>query len=342
MVAMRSHSLAGLAAAGLLLVAGCGTSAPVSTTAPATSASAGGAATSTATSASPTTPESPSPSASTPPEQATLELPRGGTELFPKYRLFGYSGFPGAPGQGRLGIGNIDARMEEMEKRGQAFRGGRELLPVMELIATTVHGSPGSDGMFRSRVDEKVIKNWLATANKHKALLLLNIQPGRADFIDEVKYFAKWLKYPNVGLALDPEWAVDKGQIPGRVFGHTSGKELDQVAKYVSDIVAANNLPEKVVLFHQLNRDVLKNPKDLKEYPGVVYINSVDGIGSPGAKTATYKMVIKTRPKYVYAGFKLFYVEDRLPKYNGGSKGRLMTAKEVLKLKPQPEYILFE
>lgn len=338
---MRTAVLSSLAVALSLIVTGCGTAAPAagpSSTAPSVPVTSASATAAGSASASP----SASASATEPAQPAALELPRGGTELFPRYRLFGYSGFPGAPGQGRLGIGNIDDRMEEMEKRGQAFRGGRELLPVMELIATTVHGSPGSDGMFRSRVDEKVIRSWLATANKHKTLLLLNIQPGRADFIDEVKYFAKWLKYPNVGLALDPEWAVDKGQIPGRVFGHTSGKELDQVAKYVSGIVAANNLPQKVVLFHQLNRDVLKNPKDLKQYPGVVYINSVDGIGSPGAKTSTYKMVIKTRPKYVHAGFKLFYVEDKLPKYNGGSKGRMMTAKEVLKLRPQPEYILFE
>lgn len=319
----------------VVVLAGCGTAPP---TGPAPSVSAPAPTTASATDAA-TSPTA-APQTSQPP--APSDLPRGGRELFPKYRLFGYSGFPGAPGQGRLGIGNLDDRMKEIEQRGQAFRGGRELLPVMELIATTVHGSPGADGKFRTRVDDKVIKQWLATADKHKALLLLNIQPGRADFIDEVKYFAKWLAYPNVGLALDPEWAVDKGQIPGRVFGHTSGKELDQVASYLSGVVAANNLPQKVLLFHQLNRGVVKNPKDLKQYPGVVYINSVDGIGPPGAKVSTYNAVIKTRPAYVHAGFKLFYVEDKLPRYNGGKTGRMMTAKEVLKLKPQPEYILYE
>ncbi len=339
---MHPRSLGALTAACALILAGCGTAAPAVSTSPVAQASATGPSGGATTSASPATSASPSPSTSEPTEPAALELPRGGTELFPRYRLFGYSGFPGAPGQGRLGIGSMDDRMKEIEQRGQAYRGGRELLPVMELIAVTVHGSPGSDGMFRSRVDDKVIKQWLSMANKHKALLLLNIQPGRADFIDEVKYFEKWLKYPNVGLALDPEWAVDKGQIPGRVFGHTSGKELDTVATYVSGLIAANNLPDKVMLWHQLNRDVLKNPRDLKQYPGVVYINSVDGIGSPGAKTSTYNAVIKTRPKFVHAGFKLFYLEDKLPKYNGGSTGRLMTPKEVLKLKPQPEYILFE
>jgi hypothetical protein len=280
---------------------------------------------------------SPSPSAtqsSTAP--AASELPRGGRELFPTYRLFGYSGYPGAPGQGRLGIGSLDARMNEIEQRGKAWTGGRRLLPVMELIAVTVHGSPGKDGMYRSRAPEAVIKRWHDAAVKHKALLLLNIQPGRADFIDEVKYFEKWLKYPDVGVALDPEWAVEKGQIPGRSFGRTTGAELDQVARYLSQVVEKNNLPEKVMLFHQLHVTIVKQPKQLKKHPGVVYINSVDGIGSPAQKIATYKGVMRTRPSYVHAGFKIFFKEDV------ATGKRLITAKDVLSLKPQPEYILFE
>lgn len=319
----------------LALLAGCSGSPPVPpSSAPPVPASSP-AATATATFGQP----SPSASETTAPTQ---ELPRGGRELFPRYRLFGYSGYPGAPGQGRLGIGSLEDRMNEIEKRGQAWRGGRELLPVMELIAATVHGSPGKDGMYRTRTDEAVIKKWHDAATTHKALLLLNIQPGRADFIDEVKYFEKWLKYPNVGVALDPEWAVNKGQVPGRVFGSTSGKELDEVARYLSALTLANNLPQKVMLFHQLHITIVAKPKDLKQHPDVVYINSVDGIGPPGAKVSTFQRVMKSRPSYVHPGFKLFYSEDRLPKYNGGRQGRLMTPNEVLALKPQPEYILFE
>jgi len=330
---MPSRLLGPLALA-VVLLAGCGAVPPASPTSP---TGQGSSAPAPATTTSAPASATPTPAISTPSATpAAKELPRGGRELFPHYRLFGYSGYPGAPGQGRLGIGSLDTRVNEIEQRGKAWRGGRELLPVMELIAVTVHGTPGSDGMFRSRAPEAVIKRWHDAATRHKALLLLNIQPGRADFVDEVKYFAKWLKYPNVGVALDPEWAVGKGQTPGRVYGSTSGDELNDVAVYLSKLVADNNLPEKVMLFHQLHVNIVKKPKDLKQQQGVVYINSVDGIGSPGAKVATYSRVIKTRPSYVHAGFKLFYKED----VDTGK--RLMTAREVLKLKPQPEYILFE
>src|SRR5450631_871613 len=46
------------------------------------------------------------------------QLPRGGRHLFPAYRLIGFSGGPGSAAFGRLGIGNIDARVREIESLG--------------------------------------------------------------------------------------------------------------------------------------------------------------------------------------------------------------------------------
>jgi hypothetical protein len=48
-------------------------------------------------------------------------------------------------------------------------------------------------------------------------------------------------------------------------------------------------------------------------------------------------VVNKTTPKHVHAGFKLFFTEDRR-----GPAGRLMKPREVLALKPQPEYVMYE
>lgn len=263
-------------------------------------------------------------------------LPRGGERIFPAYRLFGYSGSPGAPGQGRLGIGDLDDRLREIEKRGKPFLGGRKLLPVMELIATTVHGVPGPEGLYRTHAKDAVIRTWLAAARRHKALLLLNIQPGAADFRDEVRYFERWLREPDVGLALDPEWAVEKGQIPGRVFGSTTAAELNGVGEFVAGVIAANHLPEKVIVYHQLRPEIVRGEQKLRQFPGVVWIKSVDGIGPPGAKVATYQRVNRSTPDFVRPGFKLFFVEDVQ------TGRRLMTPREVLALKPRPEYILFE
>ncbi|GAA1157740.1 hypothetical protein [Ornithinicoccus hortensis] len=269
-----------------------------------------------------------------PPAQA-LELPRGGTEFFPEYRLFGYSGAPGSEGLGRLGIGDLDERVVELEERGEEFADDREVMPVLELIATVVHGTPGQDGMFRTHLPDEVVQDHLDAARRHDGILLLNIQPGRADFVDELKYWEKWLEEPDVGVALDPEWAVEEGQIPGNVYGRTTGAELDECAAFLSDIVQEHGLPEKVMVYHQVHTSVVQDEQDLEAHEGVAIIKSVDGIGPPGDKIATYNLVNENKPEHVVPGFKLFYEED-------AEWGPLMTAEEVLALDPEPEYILFE
>ncbi|WP_206662251.1 hypothetical protein [Propioniciclava sinopodophylli] len=264
-----------------------------------------------------------------------LQLPRGGETIFPEYRLVGYSGYPGAEALGRLGTGDIDERMAEIEQVGADYVLDRKLMPVMELIAVTVHSQPGSDGLYRSRVKDEVVQSWLDTAREHKAMLLLNIQPGRAKFIDEVKHLEKWLVHPDVGLALDPEWAVGPDEVPGEKYGHSSGAELDEVATYVEQLVERHNLPEKVLLYHQLHANIIADEGDLMPHPGVVLIKSVDGIGTAMAKVGTWNNILKTTPEHIHMGFKLFYEED-------ARHGPLMSADEVLALEPEPEYILYE
>ncbi len=85
---------------------------------------------------------------------------------------------------------------------------------------------------------------------------MLAIQPGRSDFVTEVKYYDKWLKEPDVGVALDPEWRLGEGQFAPEVFGNVTGDELDRTAAYLSAFVKAHDLPEKVMLYHQLRVDI--------------------------------------------------------------------------------------
>lgn len=292
--------------------------------------------TSSPTSPAPTSPAptSPAPPSEEPPSDAA-ELPRGGTEFFPHYRLFGYSGHPRSEPLGRLGIGDLDERIVELEERSAEFVGDRELMPVLELITVVVHPVPGQDGMYRTREPDEVVQTFLDAADRHDALLLLNIQPGMSSMIDEVRHYEKFLVEPNVGVALDPEWDVREGQIPGQVYGHTRGEEIDEVARYLADLVEEHDLPQKALIYHQVHRGVVSNPEDIGEYDSVVIINSIDGIGHPTDKIATYDRIMQDRPDHVVPGFKLFYEED-------AAFGPLMTGEEVLGLDPVPEYILWE
>ena len=263
------------------------------------------------------------------------ELPRGGRTLFPDYRLVGFCGTPGAPALGEL-QGDLRAKAKALEARAATYALDRKILPVFELIAVVVQSGAGPDGKYRRRVDDSVVDSYLNAARRTKAILLLNIQPGQSDFLTEVKTFEKYLREPDVGVALDPEWAMKPKQLPGKFYGQTTGSTLNEVAEYVSGIVAENNLPEKALVFHEVNRDIVKDEAAVRPYPGVAVIKSVDGLGPAHTKVATYGNLMEVKARGVHPGFKLFFDEDTR---NGG---RLMSAKEVLALSPQPEYVMYE
>jgi hypothetical protein len=262
----------------------------------------------------------------------------GGRELFPTYRLVGFCGTPGGPALGPLD-GNLPAKAKKLATfttQYAAAADGRKVIPVYELIAVIVMGLPGADGKWRRRVPDSVVDDFLAQTRLSKGLLLINIQPGQSDFMTELRHFEKYLREPDVGVTLDPEWAMKHGQKPGVFWGQTTGAAINEVAEYLAGIVKAGDLPEKALVFHQVNRAVLKDEAALTPHPGVVLIKSVDGLGPKGTKIVTYKFLTDTMTPGVHPGFKLFFDEDTR---NGST---LMTPKEVLSLVPLPDYVMYE
>jgi hypothetical protein len=241
---------------------------------------------------------------------------------------------PGSPALGPLDK-DLAAKATRLDKLSRAYAAGRTPLPVMELITVVAKASPGKDRMYRGRLPDAKIQEYLTVARKHRMLLLLDVQPGRAKILPEVKRLERWLKEPDVGLAFDPEWAVGPNQVPGRVYGRTTGAELDSVASYLSGLVRSNKLPEKLFVFHQLSPRIVTGEQALKKHPGVVTIKSVDGIGHREDKLKTWAKLTATLPPGVHAGFKLFYTEDT-------RHGPLMTPPQVLSLKPRPEFVMYE
>ncbi len=279
-------------------------------------------------------PPAPEPIDAAPPEPPK-ELPRGGRALFPEFRLVGFCGTPGAPALGEM-QGNLKAKTKELEAKAAPYAQNRKILPVFELIAVVVQGWAGLDGKYRRRVDDSVVEDYLRAARAAKGLLLLNIQPGQSDFLTEVKTFEKYLHEPDVGVALDPEWAMKSNQKPGQFFGQTTGATINDVAAYLSNIVQQDQLPEKALVFHEVVREVVKDETTVGVIPGIANIKSVDGLGQVGAKIATYGNLMERMATGVHPGFKLFFDEDT----RNGS--RIMSAKEVLALSPQPEYVMYE
>ncbi len=262
---------------------------------------------------------------------APRELPRGGRSVLPEHRVVAYYGAPQSRELGALGIGTPRGAARRLAREARRYRrGDRAELPALELIAVIANADPGDDGMYRARQPDAVISRYLRAARRAKALLLLDIQPGRSDFFTETTRLEKWLKEPDVGLALDPEWRVTEGQVPGQVIGRVESREVNATSAWLSELVQEGNLPEKLFVIHQFTDDMVEHTR-LQQREGLDMVLNVDGFGGQEVKKAKYHDFAR-EAKDFHHGFKLFYEEDT----------NLMTARQVLRMRPRPELVVYE
>ena len=260
------------------------------------------------------------------------ELPRGGRRLFPDWRVVAFYGAPQNDELGALGIGTPAQAGRRLERQAKPYsRPRRPVLPAFELISTIANRSPGEDGDFSTPQKPEVIDRYLRAARERKALLILDIQPGRASFMRETRALRRWLAQPDVALALDPEWSMDPGEIPGQSIGSTDARTVNEVAAYLSRLVRERNLPEKLLLVHRFTNDMIEGESELRPHPGVALAMNVDGFGTRAQKEAKYREFTRGRAKELN-GFKLFYREDT----------GLMTPRQTLRLKPSPDVVAYE
>jgi hypothetical protein len=270
------------------------------------------------------------PEAKQEPEHALL--PRGGRTILPDFRVVAYYGAPQDDELGILGIGSPRHAAARLERQARPYaRGRRPVLPAFELIAAIVTSEPGDGGDHSMRQDDSTIRRYLRVARAHRMLLLLDIQPGYAPFLQEAKAFERWLKEPDVGLALDPEWSMKPPLLPAQEIGSTDAATVNAVSRYLSGLVRRNDLPQKLLVVHRFTGDMIQAEHQLERDPGVALVVNVDGFGDQPNKIAKYREFTRDLRRR-YNGFKLFYHEDL----------NLMSPNQVLRLRPQPDLIVYE
>jgi hypothetical protein len=132
-------------------------------------------------------------------EAEPAELPGGGRSIFPERRVVAYYGAPQDPELGVLGIGPPGRVARRLRRQAVGYKQPeRHVLPAFELITTIVHADPGEDGDHSARQPRRVIGRYLRAARRNDMLLILDIQPGYAPFMREVRALRSWLEEPGV------------------------------------------------------------------------------------------------------------------------------------------------
>ncbi|MCL9796269.1 hypothetical protein, partial [Frankia sp. AgKG'84/4] len=258
-------------------------------------------------------------------------LPMGGRSLLPTYRIVAHYGSVGGGALGILGQGTPEQAAQRVLTAAAPFGAGdRPVQPAMELIATVASASPGADGLYSTALTDDAVAPYLAAARAHRMLLILDLQPGRGRFLDQARRYERFLREPDVGLALDPEWKMGPDQRPGKQIGSSDAAGLNEVSAWLAGIVQANNLPQKLFIIHQFTQSMLPDRAAIQARPELATVFHIDGFGARTDKVEKYAL-LQARPPF-FTGFKLFLTQDT----------NIFSPAETLALTPPPDLITYQ
>jgi hypothetical protein len=280
----------------------------------------------------------PGPPLPPPPPLSTLPVPMLPGALLPQTRIVAFYGNPASARMGILGELPPDEMLTRLDAEVRAWREADPLTPVrpaLQIIAVMATGDPGRDSLFRLRAPDERIQQVADWARRREALLFLDVQPGHSTVAAELPHLESWLARPDVHLALDPEWALPPGVIPGRAIGSMNADDINLAIGFLADMVDRYHLPPKILVVHRFTRSMINGADEIRRDPRVQVVINMDGWGPPANKRAAYRDVVVPEADQ-FTGFKLFFHND----LRDGSV--LLTPAEILTLEPPPLYIQYQ
>ena len=246
-----------------------------------------------------------------------------------------YYGHPASRNMGILGrhsIEELDHLLSGLAAEYELANGGRKIRKAFYLIYGTVWPR-GEIGI----IGHNILMQYIEYGLKNDILIFIDHQIGRYDPMDSLTRMLPYLRYPNVHLALDPEWRTNRPMIE---IGHLTAAEIIRAQQIMEDYLIENNLPgERMLVIHQFNHSMIRNRSQIRsDFNRVRLIHCADGFGSPALKRHSYAYNALASNIPIKA-FKLFY-NFGIP--GAGYDEPLMTPKEVYALNPRPRVIMYQ
>ena len=249
--------------------------------------------------------------------------------------VFALYGKPNAYTMGIIGqysLENIEPVMDKFIKMYDEANKERGIIPAFYLIYGTCW--PGGEiGILSNSVTRKYIE----FAAERGWYVYLDHQIGKYSVEQAMNKILPFLKYPNVHLALDPEWHTTK---PMEVIGSVTADEINKAQEMMDKYIKENNISgRRMLVIHQFNAIMIKNRQNVKTaFDRVQLIHCADGFGSPNLKKESYAFnaFAKNIP---LKSFKLFL---KTTVQGAGYDWPLMKPEEVFALNPRPYLIMYQ
>ena len=233
---------------------------------------------------------------------------------------------------GRFEIDELNTKLNEVAAEYNELNGQRGVRKAFYIIYGTVQPK-GEIGY----IPDSLLQKYIRFALDHNMLIFIDHQIGRYDPVESLKSMLPYLHYPNVHLALDPEWRTVK---PMREIGSISAEEINRAQELMSLYLEKYNLyGSRMLVVHQFNHNMIKDRTDVRTgYKRVTLVHCADGFGNPALKRGTYAYLAQAKNMPV-KGFKLFY-NFNIP--GAGYDEPILTPAEVIALDPRPCVIMYQ
>ena len=261
----------------------------------------------------------------TPPPERCQPAP--GPDLLTETQIISYYGNPYTADMGILGELPPETLVKTLKEHAQLYdslNGPRGVQAALHLVYATAQSHPGREGLYLLYVDEETLWEYIQLACEDDLLVFLDLQIGRSDVESEITKILPYLEQPHVHVALDPEFAMSQGEVPGESIGSLDAADVNAAQTFLQSALGgleAGDLPDKILIVHQFTGNMLTNSELIRDVPRVKLVVDMDGFGPSEIKRVKYGWYAAPAE---HSGIKLFFRQDV----------DLMSEQEVLELNP--------
>lgn len=249
--------------------------------------------------------------------------------------IVAYYGHPSSTRMGILGWypkEEVARRVKDVAAQYDAVNGSDGVVSAFYIIYGTCW--PGGEIGYLS---DEVLKSYIEYALAHDMLVFVDHQIGKYSVAQAMEKILPFLSYPNVHLAIDPEWRT---LTPMKEIGSITAGELNQAQDIMQKYIVRNGVQGiRMLVVHQFADRMIRDRQTVRaDFDQVLLVHTADGFGSPSLKRKTYALNAQATNMPV-KGFKLFY-KSEFPL--AGWDNPLLTPAEVMALDPRPGLIMYQ
>jgi hypothetical protein len=210
--------------------------------------------------------------------------------------------------------------------------GSLGVVPAFYLIYGTCW--PGGEIGY---LKDSVVKDYIEYAASQDMIVFVDHQIGKYPVEEAMQRLLPYLKYPNVHIALDPEWRTTA---PMQEIGYITAEEVNKAQAMIAEYMDRQGIPGvKMLVVHQFKPSMIQGRDRVRaDNERVLLVHTADGFGPPALKKNAYALnaLANNMP---LKGFKLFF-KTTVP--GAGYDNPLLTPPEVLALTPRPMLIIYQ